>query len=481
MKLSTIGVLSLVFFPILSWSDVTLKNSSCENSLKTEGPFFKIESTCKCLGKVGTGEFKGKNFNLVKSTAEARARDNLANQFIGQTLIDCNGTSVETKTEVKEKPISNLPSKEIIKVESSTKKDPPKLATEGELNQRIRAQCPNGIRESKQKDGRTYLFCNNSKDTPGPLKDENGNFIIQGENGLETFNRSGKEQPVEAERVIPQESPKKETSILELIRSCKEPTLNKESCRELTEINPKFADMILQLNEKFRNRNALKPEGVDAHNLAQRDNYEMAIKLLDLEYQDEKKIFESFCEDESKKALCLTDIDMNNLENHQKMEKCLIQRLSNIQMKNPKALKENNSVFAMKHMDLWEKNGKDCNKLISQDEKNYQLEKFYDSKLKLRDFDPATCQWFSDLPRRIVRGEMKSCTKGQRSQACVGYVVCENKQDGSKFIRQSTCSKDNCTNERAVACTVEKNYSSMDYVPKNKDVKEKASSGAQQQ
>jgi hypothetical protein len=476
MKNSTTVVLFLALTPLMSLADVTLKNSRCENSVETVGAFIKVQSTCECQGKKDTGEFKGRNFNLAKSTAEARARAKLAAQFSGNVEIDCNETS-NPSVKVEEKKELTLPTLKPTSKETKTSS----ASSEIDFNRRIRDLCPNGIRESKQNDGRTYLFCNNSKDNSGPLRDESGNFIIQGEKGLETFNRSGKDQKEEPKIALPQESPKKEIPIIELIRSCKEPNLDKEACRELTEINPKFAEMMNQLNEKYRNRNALRPEGVDANQLAKRENYELALRLLDLEYQDDKKIYDSFCENNEKTALCLTDIDRNNLENNQKMEKCLIQRLSNIQMKNPKAQKEKNSVFAMKHIELWQKSGSDCNKIIAQDEKTYQLEKFYNTNSKIKDFDPSTCEWFLDLPRRIVRGAMKSCTNSQRAEACVGYVVCKNKEDGSKFIRQSTCSKDNCTNDRAIACTVEKNYSSADYVLKKKDQDKSTNSGVQKE
>lgn len=68
-----------------------------------------------------------------------------------------------------------------------------------------------------------------------------------------------------------------------------------------------------------------------------------------------------------------------------------------------------------------------------------------------------TCVWSSDLPRRVI--EIPGCSLNVKSKACVGYVICENKE-GVKFVRMSTCSAQNCGDTDAVSCTKEKGYGS---------------------
>jgi len=74
-----------------------------------------------------------------------------------------------------------------------------------------------------------------------------------------------------------------------------------------------------------------------------------------------------------------------------------------------------------------------------------------------RNYNSSTCVWASDMPRRIVQGPGCS-TAG--NQVCVGYVVCEQKTGGGKFIRMSTCGDENCGEGDAVACTKQGGYSS---------------------
>jgi hypothetical protein len=69
-----------------------------------------------------------------------------------------------------------------------------------------------------------------------------------------------------------------------------------------------------------------------------------------------------------------------------------------------------------------------------------------------------TCVWSTDLPRRVI--SQRGCTQGAKTQACVGYVVCEQQDGDLKFVRMSTCSAKNCNEDKAVACTKERGFSS---------------------
>jgi hypothetical protein len=78
-----------------------------------------------------------------------------------------------------------------------------------------------------------------------------------------------------------------------------------------------------------------------------------------------------------------------------------------------------------------------------------------------RNYKPDTCKWVTDLPRKVVNGP--GCGPKGRSKMCTGYVSCEQKQGGARFIRMSTCGSDKCgsTDEDAVKCTKDMAYFSM--------------------
>lgn len=80
-----------------------------------------------------------------------------------------------------------------------------------------------------------------------------------------------------------------------------------------------------------------------------------------------------------------------------------------------------------------------------------------DDEKSPRNYKAETCKWVNDLPRKIVNGP--SCGK-TRSQICTGYVVCEQKTGGGKFIRMSTCGPGKCgaSDADAVSCTKDQGY-----------------------
>ncbi|HLT22280.1 MAG TPA: hypothetical protein VKZ84_02515 [Bacteriovoracaceae bacterium] len=86
-----------------------------------------------------------------------------------------------------------------------------------------------------------------------------------------------------------------------------------------------------------------------------------------------------------------------------------------------------------------------------------ELDKFNDEEFP-KNYDPKTCEWVEDMPRKIVYGPTY-CSK-QAAQICTGYVVCERKQGGGKFVRMSSCSPKNCgrSKEDAIACTLEQSF-----------------------
>lgn len=92
-----------------------------------------------------------------------------------------------------------------------------------------------------------------------------------------------------------------------------------------------------------------------------------------------------------------------------------------------------------------------------EEQKPQELEQFNDEEFP-KNYDPKTCEWVEDMPRKIVYGP-SFCSR-QAVQICTGYVVCERKQGGGKFVRMSSCSPKNCgrSKESAIACTMEQAY-----------------------
>ena len=73
---------------------------------------------------------------------------------------------------------------------------------------------------------------------------------------------------------------------------------------------------------------------------------------------------------------------------------------------------------------------------------------------KFDNFDANSCQWVEDMPRKIH--EAPGCGRGRTTKICVGYVVCDRKNGGGKFIRSSTCSEENCSD--AKECTKDRHF-----------------------
>lgn len=86
-----------------------------------------------------------------------------------------------------------------------------------------------------------------------------------------------------------------------------------------------------------------------------------------------------------------------------------------------------------------------------------------------RNYDPKSCVWSQDMPRRVVNGP--SCGK-TRSRICTGYVICNQKNSDLKFVRMSTCRPDFCGagDEMARKCTEDRAYFSTKPAGEDKDL-----------
>lgn len=72
-----------------------------------------------------------------------------------------------------------------------------------------------------------------------------------------------------------------------------------------------------------------------------------------------------------------------------------------------------------------------------------------------RNYDPESCEWVPDMPRRILQGP--SCGRTP-SRICSGYVICNLREGEGRFIRMSTCSPELCGQGDAKACTKDRRY-----------------------
>jgi hypothetical protein len=78
-----------------------------------------------------------------------------------------------------------------------------------------------------------------------------------------------------------------------------------------------------------------------------------------------------------------------------------------------------------------------------------------------RNYDPSSCKWVADLPRRIVNAP--GCNSTSRTRVCTGYVICNQLEGGGRFIRMSTCRPQFCGagDQNAANCTKDLSYFSQ--------------------
>lgn len=72
-----------------------------------------------------------------------------------------------------------------------------------------------------------------------------------------------------------------------------------------------------------------------------------------------------------------------------------------------------------------------------------------------RNYNPESCEWVADMPRRIAQGP--SCGRTP-SQICTGYVICNLREGEGRFIRMSTCSPELCGQGDAKSCTKDRRF-----------------------
>lgn len=178
-------------------------------------------------------------------------------------------------------------------------------------------------------------------------------------------------------------------------------------------------------------------------------------KSLELTLAMKKKL----CEEHPGTDSCLTQEQIDALKDEAASTGCFLQR---------KFAKK--TVSTENHKADWAAlNPKECKTLLDKDQKpdsdsqsdNSGTVEEGDDEKTPRNYKSDTCKWVSDLPRKVVNGP--GCGGKSRSRICTGYVVCEQKSGGGKFIRMSTCSPEHCgaTDADAVNCTKDQRYFSQ--------------------
>lgn len=195
---------------------------------------------------------------------------------------------------------------------------------------------------------------------------------------------------------------------------------------------------------------------------------EMTAEVKDFLISQESKRLEKtlemmkkLCEQFPGTEVCLTEDQITKLREETAGTSCFIERKF--------ALK---TVAPESHKTEWEAlpTPKSCKTLLDKDKSGPTVTPKKDEPVVVeenddekspRNYKAETCKWVSDLPRKIVNGP--GCGGKSRSKICTGYVVCEQKTGGAKFIRMSSCGPDKCgsSDEDAVRCTKDMSYFSQ--------------------
>ena len=170
-------------------------------------------------------------------------------------------------------------------------------------------------------------------------------------------------------------------------------------------------------------------------------------------------IFETLCTKyPQSKEVCLTPSQVKALQDKSAQEVCLIDRKFKHRKDSELIAKIEES-----HEKDWQalKDPKACAEIDEKPETKKDQQKVVDEnedEKSPRNYKAETCRWVSDLPRKIVNGP--GCGPKGRSRICTGYVVCEQKEGGGKFIRMSSCGADKCgnTDADAVRCTKDQGF-----------------------
>ncbi|HXH74207.1 MAG TPA: hypothetical protein VNJ08_04535 [Bacteriovoracaceae bacterium] len=167
---------------------------------------------------------------------------------------------------------------------------------------------------------------------------------------------------------------------------------------------------------------------------------------------------------------CLDGMQIEHLRQETAQVNCQHERIHQLYNLTKEELNAKEKIMIAGHKAQWDSLEKrDCKYLLAQDRlgeslvpppvvavpvKEEPIGDNVDEKDPKTKYIASSCNWVSDLPRRI--SFIPGCgAKG----ACIGFVVCD-REGGGKFVRTSTCAPQFCgaSKEDAVSCTKQPGY-----------------------
>lgn len=199
-----------------------------------------------------------------------------------------------------------------------------------------------------------------------------------------------------------------------------------------------------------------------------------------LMYQNEElekaklKLADEFCR-KNVKALCFSAEKKAKIQNEHDRYICRVKREHQFLTSTKKDKKEIKQQIVDGHNEQWDSLqdvASKCDYLLSKDREVLELSfsglpdpKSGDLKIPLkisgRNIKAETCEWVTDISRRIVKASpADNCSVYEPQKLCIGYVSCQSKNSDARFVRLSTCSASNCgpTDSDAMNCTLEQGF-----------------------
>ncbi len=233
------------------------------------------------------------------------------------------------------------------------------------------------------------------------------------------------------------------------------------------EMNEFARSLEAKLQEKKNALEASNPGWENAPMSA--DIASLHLDLIKFKQDEMMKKMNELCEKYKENRFC-SEEKKTELTDHYNGQSCLIQRRAQVQTLNTDKDKLNQNVI-QKHKDEWALlNPKVCETLLRKDRDSLsapvttpppqvtQETPGGEDQQSPGNYDASTCEWSSDMPRRIVNGP--GCANNSRTRMCTGWVICKQKNSEAKFVRMSTCHPRFCQagKEMAVKCTKDLRY-----------------------
>lgn len=225
--------------------------------------------------------------------------------------------------------------------------------------------------------------------------------------------------------------------------------------KDISDGEKKVADEIKLMEEEFSKNN---PAWQDKEMTAEAKDF--LISLENARLEKNLAMLDELCKKyPENKQVCLSEEQKNVLRDATAKANCKVERKFQV-----------STLTLENHDKEWGElpSPKSCQALLAKDKTEPKKEtptdvvvEEGDDEKTPRNYKAETCKWVTDLPRKVVNGP--GCGPRSRSRICTGYVICEQKTGGGKFIRMSTCGADKCgsSDEDAVRCTKDMGYYSQ--------------------